>query len=108
MLIGHVMKPNKTAAVIFPCHRRHQGPPGTGKTRALTIMAMSMCRVFCESPASSQSLAFDLPSRQAVDKWGTELVVQWVHSWKTDGEGGPITKEAKAVAGQTLQVRVRQ
>mmetsp|Transcript_37868 Transcript_37868/g.95723 ORF Transcript_37868/g.95723 Transcript_37868/m.95723 type:complete len:255 (-) Transcript_37868:835-1599(-) len=80
--------------------------PGTGKSRALTNMAMSMCRVFCESPVSSQSLAFDVPSRQDVNKWTTGLVVKWVDSWRTDQEGGAATAEAKAVAMQALQVRM--
>mmetsp|Transcript_40659 Transcript_40659/g.105110 ORF Transcript_40659/g.105110 Transcript_40659/m.105110 type:complete len:84 (+) Transcript_40659:1237-1488(+) len=69
-------------------------------------MAMSMCRVFCESPVSSQSLAFDVPSRQDVNKWTTGLVVKWVDSWRTDQEGGAATAEAKAVAMQALQVRM--
>lgn len=86
------------------CLRQPQGPPGTGKSRALIIMAMTMCRVFCESsPKPPPSLAFDIPSDQDVGNWGRDLVVKWVNSWKPE-EGGAVTAEAKAFAVQTLQV----
>eukprot|EP00191_Tetraselmis_sp_GSL018_P008829 CAMPEP_0177606568 /NCGR_PEP_ID=MMETSP0419_2-20121207/17379_1 /TAXON_ID=582737 /ORGANISM="Tetraselmis sp., Strain GSL018" /LENGTH=706 /DNA_ID=CAMNT_0019100943 /DNA_START=246 /DNA_END=2366 /DNA_ORIENTATION=- len=74
-----------------------------------------MCRVFCDNRARSQeqlAMGFELPTRQPVGDWSSQMVAKWLHSWRVaegrdageeDGPNTLASQEEKDVAWMTLR-----